>query len=112
MFRLEITLELQKVFMLFIGYSIINILLTYELTSQLRTPHPLLCLEKYFLKKCPSGLKLALNGIKQSTGSGMEFLFCLILTFPTQINTNFTVKQIFSNSQAPYRLLFNGYVHI
>lgn len=32
--------------------------------------------------------------------------YLLNLTFPTQIKTNLTLQQIFSNSKAPYRLLF------
>jgi para-aminobenzoate synthetase component 1 len=46
----------------------------------------------------------AWNKVMQGIRQGDSYL--LNLTFPTQINTNLTLQQIFSNSTAPYRLLF------
>ncbi|MDY0103705.1 MAG: aminodeoxychorismate synthase component I [Lentimicrobium sp.] len=68
---------------------------------------PVLLPENIIFEKTPvdfstycSGWNKVMKGIRQ----GESYL--LNLTFPTQINTNLTLKQIFSNSTAPYRLLF------
>jgi len=48
----------------------------------------------------------AFNTVKQEIAKGNSYL--LNLTFPTPINCNLSLKEIYTYAQAPYRLLFNN----